>query len=42
VGDRGSADFNDRVGAIAHGADALRAVLPALQAAIRPVATVGG
>jgi NTE family protein len=42
VGDRGSADFNDRVGAIAHGAEALRAALPALQAAIRPVATAGG
>ncbi len=35
VGDRGSADFSDRVGAIALGAQAMRAALPGLQSRIR-------
>ncbi|MBP8308737.1 MAG: patatin-like phospholipase family protein [Burkholderiaceae bacterium] len=35
VGDRGSADFSDRVGAIALGAHAMRAALPALQERLR-------
>lgn len=35
VGDRGSADFSDRVGAMALGAQAMRAALPALQQRLR-------
>ena len=35
VGDRGSADFTDRVGAMALGAQAMRAALPALQQRLR-------
>lgn len=44
VGDRGSADFSDRVGAIALGAQAMRAALPGLQSRIRqwrPLAGAG-
>ena len=35
VGDRGSADFSDRVGAMALGAQAMRAALPSLQQRLR-------
>jgi NTE family protein len=35
VGDRGSADFSDRIGAMALGAQAMRAALPALQQRLR-------
>lgn len=35
VGDRGSADFSDRLGAIALGAQAMRAALPGLQSRLR-------
>lgn len=42
VGDRSSADFNDRGGAIALGAEALRAALPALRAALQPLRLPAG